>query len=184
MKQLIIIVVCAIILHSCGGTVRSTDYSVDSVMSLDSIENCEIKTSQEWGNNRIIDTISFFGKPVAMDDWTGILHQIRLIAADDDMLTYKTGSHSRLLTVDKVKFIVNVDGCGIKLLSDLESKDVQMQDVIKYLDKIYGKGHEEQPGNYSWCMEESYNKHIRKCGQVRLEPIKDGGTMVRFELCP
>ena len=159
MKQLIIIVVCAIILHSCGGTVRSTDYSVDSVMSLDSIENCEIKTSQEWGNNRILDTISFFGKSIAMDDWTGILHQTQRIAADDDMLTYETGFHSRLLTIGK-------------------------EDVINYLNKIYGKGHEEQPDNYRWCMEEDRNNHIRKCGQVRLEPIKDGGTMVRFELCP
>ena len=184
MKQLIIIVVCAIILHSCGGTVRSTDYSVDSVMSLDSIENCEIKTSQEWGNNRILDTISFFGKSIAMDDWTGILHQTQRIAADDDMLTYETGFHSRLLTIGKVKFNINVDGCGIELLSDLGPKDVKMQDVINYLNKIYGKGHEEQPDNYRWCMEEDRNNHIRKCGQVRLEPIKDGGTMVRFELCP
>lgn len=69
MKQLIIIVVCAIILHSCGGKI----------------------TTQEWRDDRGLDTLSFFGKPVVMDDRTEILHQIRLIAENDDMLTYKTG---------------------------------------------------------------------------------------------
>lgn len=97
MKQLIISVVCAIILHSCGSKM----------------------TMQEWRDDRVLDTLSFFGKPVVMDDRTEILHQIRLIAENDDMLTYKTGPHFRVLTVGRVKFDVNIYGYGIELLTDL-----------------------------------------------------------------
>lgn len=98
-------------------------------------------------------------------------------------LPIKQDPHFRVLTVGRVKFDVNVYGYGIELLSNLEPEDVKMQDVINYLNKIYNKGYDEQPGKYRWCMEEGDNNRICECGQVRLEPIRDGGTMVRFELC-
>ena len=135
-------------------------------------------TTQDWGFDTDFDTISFFGKPVVMDDWTSILHQIRVIASEDDMLCYESGIDHRTLSVGKVKFGVNIHGDGIVLITSIEVDDPKMKQVIEYLNGIYGAPDEDEPDYYWWHI----NNGCNKTGSVRLRRLHsdEGGTTLLF----
>ena len=136
-------------------------------------------TTQDWGFEAVYDTISFFGKPIVMDDWTSIHHQIRVIASDDDMLCYESGIHNRTLSVGKVKFGVNVDGDGIILVSSTEVDAPKMKQVVEYLKGIYGVPVEDEPDNYWWHVGRDGGYHGKT---VRMRPLhsEEGGTVLLF----
>lgn len=136
-------------------------------------------TMQDWSFEVEYDTISFFGNPIVMDDWTGILHQIRVIASEDDMLCYESGIHNRTLSVGKVKFGVNIDGDGIILVSSTEVDAPKMKQVVEYLKGIYGAPEEDEPDNYWWHVERDGGYHGKT---VRMRPLhsEEGGTVLLF----
>ena len=143
-------------------------------------------TQASYGNNNqrnhredCHDTISFFGKPIVMDDWTSIHHQIRVIASEDDMLSYESGIHNRTLSVGKVKFGVNIDGDGIILISSTEVDAPKMKQVVAYLKGIYGAPEEDEPDNYWWYVGREGGYHGKT---VRMRPLhsEEGGTVLLF----
>lgn len=183
MKRMIIIAISLASLLSCAnnrhnrprqGVVESTTFTDSSLLVPK-----ERVTTQDWGYDADFDTISFFGKPIVMDDWTSILHQIRVIASEDDMLRYESGVHYRTLSVGKVKFGVNVDGDGISLISSTEIDDPKMIQVVEYINGIYGTPEEDEPDNYWWRV-----KHDGKChgNTVRMRPIhsEEQGSVLLF----
>lgn len=137
-------------------------------------------TTQDWGFDTDFDTISFFGKPVVMDNWTSILHQIRVIASEDDMLCYESGVDYRTLSVGKVKFGVNVHGDEIILISGTEVDDPKMKQAFEYLKGIYGTPEEDEPYNYWWHIVGRY--HVQTVRMRSLRCSEEGGTVLLFYL--
>ena len=130
---LVAICITSFTLASCGHSYQCNhrEDCLDTITVIDSnhsqvINRCSM---QDWGFEAVFDTISFFGKPIVMDDWTSIHHQIRVIASDDDMLCYESGIHNRTLSVGKVKFGVHVDDDGIILVSSTEVDAPKMKRV-------------------------------------------------------
>ena len=152
----------------------------DTIVAISNqLQEKERITMQDWGFEAVFDTISFFGKPIVMDDWTSIHHQIRVIASEDDMLCYESGIHNRTLSVGKVKFGVNVDGDGIILVSSTEVDAPKMKQVVEYLKGIYGVPVEDEPDNYWWHVGRDGGYHGKT---VRMRPLhsEEGGTVLLF----
>ena len=125
------------------------------------------------------DTISFLGEHIVMDDWTGILHQIQMIAEKDSMLTYTTDVDTRVLAVCGVGFGVNVHGDNsIVLISSTEVDDPRIFPIVKYLNSIYGEAYEGEPDNYWWGTDGQSSAGAT----VRLRPLhsEEGGTVIMF----
>jgi len=183
MKRMLIITISLASLLSCANDSQNRQGQgvVVSSITTDSgfLVPKERVTTQDWGYDADFDTISFFGKPIVMDDWTSILHQIRVIASEDDMLRYESGVHYRTLSVGKVKFDVNVDGDGICLISSTEIDDPKMIQVVEYINGIYGTPEEDEPDNYWWRV-----KHDGKChgNTVRMRPLhsEEQGSVLLF----
>lgn len=137
---------------------------------------------QDWGFEAVYDTISFFGEPVVMDDWTGILHQIRIIAEKDSMLTYTTNVDTRVLTVCGVGFGVNIHGDNsIVLVSSTQVDDPRIDSIVKYLNRIYGEATEEEPYHYWWRVRKPNSMHCTET--IRLRSVscsEEGGTVLFF----
>ena len=152
----------------------------DTIVAISNqLQEKERITMQDWGFEAVFDTISFFGKPIVMDDWTSIHHQIRVIASEDDMLCYESGIHNRILSVGKVKFGVNVDSDGIILVSSTEVDAPKMKQVVEYLKGIYGVPVEDEPDNYWWHVGRDGGYHGKT---VRMRPLhsEEGGTVLLF----
>ncbi len=152
----------------------------DTIVAISNqLQEKERITMQDWGFEAVFDTISFFGKPIVMDDWTSIHHQIRVIASEDDMLCYESGIHNRTLSVGKVKFGVNIDGDGIILVSSTEVDAPKMKQVVEYLKGIYGVPVEDEPDNYWWHVGRDGGYHGKT---VRMRPLhsEEGGTVLLF----
>lgn|GEM_PF-5919796 len=183
MKKTIIIVVSLLFSLSCANNRQNQQGQGIVVSSITTDSGLSVPkdrvTIQDWGFDTDFDTISFFGKPVVMDDWTSILHQIRVIASEDDMLRYESGVHYRTLSVGKVKFGVNVDGDGISLISSTEIDDPKMIQVVEYINGIYATPEEDEPDNYWWRV-----KHDGKChgNTVRMRPLhsEEQGSVLLF----
>lgn len=177
------ICIASFTLASCGHSYQRNhrEDCLDTITAIDSSHSQVIKrcSMQDWGFETVFDTISFFGKPIVMDDWTSIHHQIRVIASEDDMLCYEFGIHNRTLSVGKVKFGVNVDGDGIILVSSTEVDAPKMKQVVEYLKGIYGVPVEDEPYNYWWHVGRDGGYHGKT---VRMRPLhsEEGGTVLLF----
>lgn len=81
------------------------------------------------------DTIySFFGKRLIQND--SVIEQIASIAKMDKMLSYRDS----ILQICNVKWRINLSSRNhISLYTSVSIDDPRMEQVIKYLDKIYGK---------------------------------------------
>lgn len=164
---------------NCNQRIHKEDCHDTIVAISNLLQEKECITMQDWGFEAVYDTISFFGKPIAMDDWTGILHQIRMIAEKDSMLTYSTDVDTRVLTVCGVGFGVNIHGDNsIVLISSTEVDDPRITSIVKYLNGIYGEAYEGEPDNYWWGKDGRSSVGAT----VRLRPLhsEEGGCVIIF----
>lgn len=153
----------------------------DTIVAISNqLQEKERITMQDWGFEAVYDTISFFGKPIVMDDWTSIHHQIRVIASENDMLNYATDIDLCVLSIGDVGFGVNIDGDGIHLIASIQPDDPKMRRVIDYLNSIYGEPEEDDSDCYCWRA--GANGGCTDGMVIRLRPLhsEEGGTVLFF----
>ena len=181
---LIIAVACLafIGLSSCNSNSKPGKGQIVTTVLIDSCQAKEDErlTTQDWCFEPMFDTISFFGEPIVMDDWTSIHHQIRVIASENDMLNYATEIDLCVLSIGEVEFGVNIDGDGIHLIASIQPDDPKMRHVIDYLNSIYGEPEEDDPDCYCWRA--GANGGCTDGMVIRLGPLhsEEGGTVLLF----
>lgn len=181
-----VICIASFALASCGNSNQHNhrEDCFDMIKPTDSnlLQEEEHYTTQDWGLEAAIDTITFFGKPVVMDNQTNILHQIKMIASNDSMLTYTTGVNVPVLTVCGVGFGVNIhSGNSIALFSSTQVDDPRIMSIVKYLNGIYGEATEEEPYHYWWRVHKPTSKYCTEI--IRLRSIRcseEGGSTIMF----
>lgn len=121
--------------------------------------------------------ISFFGKPVILDDSTHIMQQITEIVESDTMLSIS----GRVLTVGQVGFGINIHSGFLSLLSSTQVDDPKIKEVVEYLNSIYGTPDEDDPDDY-WWREKADGDNLGRL-IVRMRPLhsEEGGTVLFFE---
>jgi hypothetical protein len=103
---------------------------------------------------KLTDTIaSFFGHQLVLND--SALQQIEAIASNDDFLSVE----GNVLKTGNVAWGINVSTNGITLISSIEPDDIQMAEVIRYLNKIYGKPYEEEDEGFDIKWSSSRDSH-------------------------
>ena len=101
-----------------------------------------------------VDTIaSFLGHQIVLND--SALLQIEKIASNDDFL-YIEGD---VLKIGNVSWGINVSTDGITLISSIEPNDIHMAEVIRYLNKIYGKPYEKEDDGFDIKWSSSRDSH-------------------------
>ena len=147
------------------------EYFARVKMFLDLMTNIESRTSQ--------DTIhSFLGKPVV--DNGLIYKQIAAIAAKDEMLSYSDS----ILQIREVRWRVNLDLPRIVLFTSVQPDDPKMDQVVKYLNSIYGKPYDgEDVFSLKWSSSDDSLDIFRPGSTlVHLRRIssEEGGTFLIF----
>lgn len=177
MKQIALITLSIILLQSCGNNNPNNNSD-----SLDR-EVTTIEQNQRMGNyqgkHRIVfrnNSISFFGKTMAIDDSTHIMQRIKDVVAGDENLSIE-GS---VLTIKDVGFGINLRDDGVVLISSTQVDDPKIKLVVKYLNGIYDTAKEDEPDNFWWCAEEPNDFVCEKT--IRLRPLhsEEGGTVIMF----
>ena len=147
------------------------EYFARVKLFLDLMINKESRTSQ--------GTIhSFLGKPIV--DNGMIYEQIAAIAAQEEMLSYSDS----ILQIGEVRWRVNLDLPRIVLFTSTQPNDPEMEQVVKYLNRIYGKPYDgEDAFSIKWSSSgDSLN--IFKAGStlVHLRRVnsEEGGTFLMF----
>lgn len=147
------------------------EYFARVKLFLDLMINKESRTSQ--------GTIhSFLGKPIV--DNGMIYEQIAAIAAQEEMLSYS----DNILQIGEVRWRVNLDLPRIVLFTSTQPNDPEMEQVVKYLNRIYGKPYDgEDAFSIKWSSSgDSLN--IFKAGStlVHLRRVnsEEGGTFLMF----
>ena len=147
------------------------EYFARVKLFLDLMTNKESRTSQ--------DTIhSFLGKPIV--DNGLIYEQIAAIAAQEEMLSYSDS----ILQIGEVRWRVNLDLPKIVLFTSAQPDNPKMEQVVKYLNRIYGKPYDgEDTFSMKWSSSgDSLN--IFKAGStfvhLRRVSSEEGGTFLMF----
>ena len=119
-------------------------------------------------NNEVI----FFGDTLIMDEPMHIKRQIEEIAAKDSMLSVD----SCCFYVGDVGFDITVcDSYHLMLVSDTQVDDPSMEQVVNYLNSLYGTTDKSEPGNYWWSIE-GLNDLSYEWVRMRPIPLDSGGT--------
>lgn len=177
MKQIALITLSTILLLSCGNNNQKNKSDL-----LDR-EEAMIEQNQRMGNyqgkHRIVfrnNSISFFGKTIAIDDSTHIMQRIKDVVAGDENLSIE-GS---VLTIRDVGFGINLRDDGVVLISSTQVDEPKIKPVVKYLNGIYDTAKVDEPDNFWWCAEGPNDFVCEKT--IRLRPLhsEEGGTMILF----
>ncbi len=157
--QIVLIALCLVVLAGCNGEGSSRNANIDTV---------EQKPREEYNNA----SVSFFGETMAIGDSTHIMEQIKNIAEKDTMLSVK----GNVLVVGSMEFGINIKDGDITLISSTQVDDPKVNEVVKYMNSIYGEGYEDDPDNYWWNSTGSNGKTIR----MRPLHSDEGGTIIMF----
>ena len=142
--------------------------------------------SKELNNRKSNDVVaqdtvsSFFGKPIVIND--KIYEQISAIAAQDKMLSYSDS----IIQIGDVRWRVNLMSGGIVLMTSVQPDDPKMKQVVKYLNRIYGKPYEDEEDGYDikWSSSDDPVDIFRPGSTlVRLRRVHsdEGGTFLFFD---
>ena len=146
--QIVLIALCLVALVGCNGEGSSRNADIDTI---------EQKTGAEYKNA----SVSFFGKTL-----------IKNIAEKETMLSVK----GNVLVVGSMEFGINIKDGDITLISSTQVDDPKTNEVVKYMNGIYGEGYEDDPDNYWWNSTGSNGKTIR----MRPLHSDEGGTVIMF----
>ena len=144
---------------------------------------------KELNNRKINDVVaqdtifSFLGKPIVIND--KIYEQISAIAAQDKMLSYSDS----IIQIGDVRWRINLMSDGIVLLTSVQPDDPKMKQVVKYLNRIYGKPYqddedEEDGYDIKWSSSDDPVDIFRPGSTlVRLRRVHsdEGGTFLFFD---
>ena len=123
---------------------------------------------------------SFLGKPIIIND--SICEQISTIASQDEMLSY----NDSILQIGNVRWRVNLDLPNIVLFTSVQPDDPKMKQVVKYLNRIYGKPYQDDEDGYSikWSSSDD-SLDIFRSGSTLLHlrrvHSEEGGTFLFFK---
>ena len=123
---------------------------------------------------------SFLGKPIIIND--SICEQISAIASQDEMLSY----NDSILQIGNVRWRVNLDLPNIVLFTSVQPDDPKMKQVVKYLNRIYGKPYQDDEDGYSikWSSSDD-SLDIFRSGSTLLHlrrvHSEEGGTFLIFK---
>ena len=123
---------------------------------------------------------SFLGKPIIIND--SICEQISAIASQDEMLSY----NDSILQIGNVRWRVNLDLPNIVLFTSVQPDDPKMKQVVKYLNRIYGKPYQDDEDGYSikWSSSDD-SLDIFRSGNTLLHLRRvyseEGGTFLLFK---
>ena len=123
---------------------------------------------------------SFLGKPIIIND--SICEQISAIASQDEMLSY----NDSILQIGNVSWRVNLDLPNIVLFTSVQPDDPKMKQVVKYLNRIYGKPYQDDEDGYSikWSSSDD-SLDIFRSGSTLLHlrrvHSEEGGTFLFFQ---
>ena len=142
--------------------------------------------SKELNNRKSNDVVaqdtvsSFFGNPIVIND--KIYDQISAIAAQDKMLSYSDS----IIQIGDVRWRVNLMSGGIVLMTSVQPDDPKMKQVVKYLNRIYGKPYEDEEDGYDikWSSSDDPVDIFRPGSTlVRLRRVHsdEGGTFLFFD---
>lgn len=81
-----------------------------------------------------------------------------------------------VLVVGSMEFGINIKDGDITLISSTQVDDPKTNEVVKYMNGIYGEGYEDDPDNYWWNSTGSNGKTIR----MRPLHSDEGGTVIMF----
>ena len=147
------------------------EYFARVKMFLDLMANKETRTPQ--------DTIhSFLGKPII--DNGLIYEQIAAIAAQEELLSYSDS----ILQIGEIRWRVNLDLPRIVLFTSVQPDNPKMEQVVKYLNRIYGKPYDgEDAFSMKWSSSgDSLNIFEAGSTLVHLRRVssEEGGTILMF----
>lgn len=162
--------VTTLALSSYGMIGKEEEISIDDKKQQDTTHH----QTPVYLNNSLI---SFFGKPVILDDSTHIMQQITEIVESDTMLSI-TG---RVLTVGQVGFGINIHTGYLSLLSSTQVDDPKIKEVLEYLNSIYGAPEENEPDDYWWYVGADEDYPGRLVARMRPLHSEEGGTVLFFE---
>ena len=123
---------------------------------------------------------SFLGKPIIIND--SICEQLSAIASQDEMLSY----NDSILQIGNVRWRVNLDLPNIVLFTSVQPDDPKMKQVVKYLNRIYGKPYQDDEDGYSikWSSSDD-SLDIFRSGSTLLHlrrvHSEEGGTFLFFQ---
>lgn len=178
---LIIALICMVFIgfSSCS---TNKQYSKGQIVATVSSDSCQAKgeerlTTQDLGFEPMFVTISFFGKPLVMDDSTHIMQQITEIVESDTMLSIE----GWVLTVGKVGFgiAINIHSGYLRLLSSTQVDDPKIKEVLEYLNSIYGTPYENDPDDY-WWRDRADDNILGWIVRMRPFRSEEGGTVLFF----
>ena len=148
-------------------------------------EQINKELSNRKSNDVVVqDTVfSFLGKPIVIND--KIYEQISAIAAQDKMLSYSDS----IIQIGDVRWRVNLMSGGIVLMTSVQPDDPKMKQVVKYLNRIYGKPYqddedEEDGYDIKWSSSDDPVDIFRPGSTlVRLRRVhsEEGGTILFFD---
>ena len=124
-------------------------------------------------NNEVI----FFGDTLIMDEPMHIKQQIEEIAAMDSVLSID----DCYLYVGDVGFeIVVCNSYVLELVSETHVDDPRMEQVVDYLNSLYGTTEETEPGNYWWRIN-GITGYLYNWVRLRPIPLDSEGTRLIFD---
>ncbi len=127
------------------------------------------------------ETISLFlGKPIVIND--KIYDQLSAIATQDKMLSYSDS----IIQIGNVRWRINLISDNIVLMTSVQPDDPRMKQVVKYLNSIYGKPHEDEEDGYDikWTSsDDSLDTFNPTSALVHLRRVhsEEGGTILLFK---
>lgn len=168
---------------SIGCSQQKTEQPKETVEedSVSTAKNDSMLFVSEAQEQIAVDTIaSFFGHKLVVND--SVFQQIEKIASKDPFLSVK----GKVLKTGKVGWGINVHTGSIVLLSSVQPDDPKMLEVVKYLNKIYGKPYEDEEDgfNIKWSSsKDSLDILAPGCSLVHLRDVhsEEGGTFLSFQ---
>lgn len=177
---LMIIVLGAFISVGCSQQKTEQPKETEIKDSVSTVKNDSIGSVSEAQEQIKEDTISsFFGYQLVLNE--SVFQQIKAIASKDPFLSFK-GS---VLTTGKVGWGINVNSDDIVLLSSVQPDDPKMLEVVKHLNKIYGKPYEDEEDGFDikWSSSKDPSDIFAPgCSLVHLRRVhsEEGGTFLSF----
>lgn len=168
---------------SVGCSQQKTELSKETGIkdTVSTAKNDSIRSVSEVQEQITEDTISsFFGHKLVIND--SVIQQIEAIASKDPFLSVK----GKVLKTGKVGWGINVHTGSIVLLSSVQPDDPKMREVVKHLNKIYGKPYEDEEDgfNIKWSSsKDSLDIFAPGCSLVHLRGVhsEEGGTFLSFQ---
>ncbi|MBQ0129041.1 MAG: hypothetical protein KBT57_04310 [bacterium] len=180
MENKIIICLCVIALAGCvsnssnSNSINSDVIDTVSVNKKTDCAKCSYKEPRE-------EIVNFFGKTLIINNYANTIQQIETIAADDEMLRIEHLENNRdVLYIGEIGFGINIYKGELSLLSSTTAEDPKVQQqVVAYMNNLYGAPEECEPYNYLWRVsgEDGYFTIVSR---LRCLHTEEGGTVLFF----